>query len=276
MSPTADLRPGEGRVAVVTGASRGLGAAIAHRLAQSGARVALTARTLEPDPRYKGSLSEVVASITEEGGRAVAIGADLSKPEDRARIIAEATAQLGPVDILVNNAAVTFMFPFTEFPEKKWRLMVEVQLRAPYELAQLVVPGMIERGEGWILNISSRAGVHPVGPPFPEVHVGPWSVYGMVKAGLDRFSTALAAELSPHGIAVNSLAPWDNVATSGAEAHDLVEGFPLEGPEWVAEAALALCTGDPKALTGRVAYSQPLLAELQRRPAMTTPGKGSQ
>ncbi len=93
-----------------------------------------------------------------------------------------------------------------------------------------------------------------------------FTVYGMVKAALDRFTTGLAAELYDDGIAVNSLAPWDNVATPGAGAHDLVEGFAIEGPEWIAEAALALCTADPSRLTGRVAYSQPLLAELQLRP----------
>jgi citronellol/citronellal dehydrogenase len=257
--------------ALITGASRGLGAAIAHRFAAEGIRVALTARTLEPDPKYDGSLSEVVASIEARGGDAFAIAADLASPVDRARIVETATEQLGGIDILVNNAAVTFLHPFAEFPEKRWRLMFEVQCRAPYELAQMVVPQMADNGGGWILNISSRISVHPVGPPFPDVHVGAWSAYGMVKAALDRFSTALAAELSPQGIAVNSLAPWDNVATPGAGALDLVDAIGLEGPEWVAEAALALCTGDPRALTGRVAYSQPLLAELKLRPKLPAP-----
>jgi len=250
------------RVAIVTGASRGLGAAIAERLAADGMHVALTARTLQAEPGRQGSLDEVVERIRSAGGTAVSIGADLSVPDDRRRIVDEATRQLGPVDVLVNNAAITFLYPFTEFPEKRWRLMFEVQVRAPYELAQLVVPGMLERGEGWILNISSKAALHPEGPPFPAVHVAPWTAYGMVKAALDRFSTALAAELSPYGVAVNALAPTDNVATPGATTHDLVEGFPLESPDLMAEAALLLCTGDPAVLTGRVAYSQELLAEL--------------
>jgi citronellol/citronellal dehydrogenase len=250
------------RVAIVTGASRGIGAAIAAKLAAHGMHVAVTARTLEPETDRPGSLAEVVQRIRSAGGTAVPIGADLSVPGDRRRIVDDATRQLGPVDVLVNNAAVTFLYPFTEFPEKRWRLMFEVQVRAPYELAQLVVPGMVERGEGWILNISSRIAEHPEGPPFPDVHVAPWTTYGMVKAALERFSTSLAAELSPHGVAVNALAPWDNVATPGATAHDLVEDFPLESPELMAEAALLLCTGDPAVLTGRVACSQPLLAEL--------------
>jgi NAD(P)-dependent dehydrogenase (short-subunit alcohol dehydrogenase family) len=143
-------------------------------------------------------------------------------------------------------------------------------VRAPFELAQLVVPSMRERGEGWILNISSRAGIHPMGPPFLPFHTQGTIVYGMVKAALDRFSTGLAAELYADNIAVSSLSPWDNVATPGAGHHDLVDDYPLEGEEWMAEAALALCSAPPHHLTGRVAYSQPLLAELQRQPKPRT------
>ena len=256
----------EGKVAIVTGASRGLGEAIARRLAEEGARVVLSARTLEPNPDHPGSLTETAAAITAAGGEAIAIRCDLADQESRKALVEQTVEQLGPVDILVNNGAITYLIPFTEFPEKRWRLMVEVQLRAPYELAQMVVPSMRERGAGWILNISSRGGVHPYGPPYEPVDSAGFTVYGMVKAGLDRFTTALAAEVYDDGIAVNSLAPWDNVATPGAGAHDLVEGFALEGPEWMAEAALLLCSAPPKQLTGRVAYSQPLLAEFKRRP----------
>jgi citronellol/citronellal dehydrogenase len=264
----ANNRPCEGRVALVTGASRGIGAAIAERLAEAGAKVAAVARTLEPDPKYVGSLSETVARIRTKGGIVEPIKADVSKSEDRHRMISETVEKLGPIDILVNNAAVTFYLPFTEFSQKRYDLMFEVQVRAPFELAQLVVPGMRAKGDGWILNISSRAGVHPQGPPFEDVYKRGFSVYGMVKAALDRFSTGLAAELEADGIAVNSLSPWDNVATPGASGHDLVEGFPTEDISYMAEAALALCSGDPRKLTGRVAYSQPLLASLQRRPPL--------
>jgi NAD(P)-dependent dehydrogenase (short-subunit alcohol dehydrogenase family) len=258
----------EGKVALVTGASRGIGKAIAERLAAEGARVAVSGRTLEPDERYEGSLRETVEQMTARGHESVAVQCDLSKPDDRSRVVEETIQRLGAIDILVNNAAVTFFLPFSGFPEKRWRLMFEVQVRAPYELAQLVVPSMRERGEGWILNISSRAGVHPQGPPFDDpfhTSVGV-TVYSMVKAALDRFSTALAAELYDDHIAVNSLSPWDNVATPGAGHHDLVAEQSLEGPEWMAEAALLLCSSPPGQLTGRVAYSQPLLAEHNVRP----------
>jgi NAD(P)-dependent dehydrogenase (short-subunit alcohol dehydrogenase family) len=262
----ADNRECEGRVALVTGASRGIGAAIAERLAGAGAKVAAAARTLEPVDEYEGSLSETVARIRAAGGTVEPIRADIARPDDRERMVAETAAKLGPVDILVNNAAVTYYIPFTEFPRKRYDLMFEVQVRAPFELAQMVVPGMRERKAGWILNISSRAGIHPQGPPFMELFKRGFTVYGMVKAALDRFTTGLAAEVYDDGIAVNSLAPWDNVATSGAAAHDLVQGFPMEDVSYMTEAALALCSCDPAKLTGRVSYSQPLLAQLQRRP----------
>jgi citronellol/citronellal dehydrogenase len=254
----------EGRVALVTGASRGLGAAIARRLAAEGALVVAVARTSAPDARYSGSLIETVAAVTAAGGRAIGVAGDLSSAADRERVVAETVRQLGPIDILVNNAAVTFLAPVEQFSEKRFRLMLELQVWAPYHLAQLVLPGMYERGHGWILNISSRAALHPEGPPYEEVQARGFSVYGMCKAALERFTTALAAEGHPHGVRANSLAPLDNVATPGAGAHDLLADFALEDESVMAEAALALVEGD---LTGRLALSQTLLAELGRTPA---------
>jgi citronellol/citronellal dehydrogenase len=252
-----------GKVALVTGASRGLGAAIARRLASEGAVVACAARTLEPDPRYAGTLKDTVGQIIADGGQAEAIRADISKTEERHRLVSDVCERIGPIDILVNNAAVTFFLPIDSFPEKRFRLMIEMQVWAALELSQLVIPGQRGAGGGWILNITSRAAVKPVGPPFEAFYTtGGSSVYGLCKAALDRLTLGMAAELYTDNIAVNALAPWDNVATPGAGVHDLVENYRLEPEEFMAEAALQLCSGDPTRLTGRVAYSQPLLAEL--------------
>jgi citronellol/citronellal dehydrogenase len=261
-----------GRVAIVTGASRGIGAAIARRLATDGALVAITARTAnEGDHRLEGSLATTASLIGQAGGRVLPVTADISKQADRERLIATVERELGPIDILVNNAAVTYFEPVLDFPERHFEVMFAVQVRAPFELAQRVLPGMRERRRGWILNVSSRAAIHPSGPPFTA---RPGStVYGMVKAALERFTTGLAAEVYADGIAVNVLSPSGLVATPGTVFHGLTRGVPadrLEAPELMAEAALALVTGDPATLTGRVAYARPLLEELGLL-ARTTP-----
>jgi NAD(P)-dependent dehydrogenase (short-subunit alcohol dehydrogenase family) len=260
----------DGRIALVTGASRGIGEAIARRLAQAGAAVAVSARTVEEgDHPLPGSTATTVRSVLDAGGTAVAVAADLSRQEDRRALVAEVERRLGPIDILVNNAAVTYFEPTVGFSEAHYRTMFEVQVRAPFELAQLVVPGMRERGRGWVLNISSGAARHPQGPPYHRSLGGGGTVYGMCKAALERFTTGLAAELHADGIAVNVLSPAGLVPTPGVLHHGLTRGVPeraLEPPEVMAEAAYLLCSGDPATLTGRVAYSRPLLDELGAAP----------
>jgi citronellol/citronellal dehydrogenase len=261
-------RAAEGMVALVTGGSRGIGAAIALRLAAEGARVAVTARTLDRHPHLPGTLEQTVETIRTAGGTAVAIQADLSDPTEHARIVAETQARLGPIDILINNAAAAAYMPFEKFTEKRFRIAVEVNVHAPFVLAQQVVPGMRERRRGWILNISSATAMHPKGPPYEGFFAhGGAILYGLTKAALDRFSTGLAAELYVDGIAVNALSPVAAVITPGAKAHQLLPDPELIEPmEVMVEAAIALCTGDPRTLTGRVAYSRPLLQKLGRKP----------
>jgi len=231
-------------------------------LAGEGATVGLTARTLEPDPKYRGSLQQTLDEITTAGGAAIAIQADLSKSEDRERIYAELVEKAGPPDILVNNAAVTFLRPLDEFPERRARLMIEMHVLAPMHLSQLAIPAMRERGRGWILNITSLGGDMPEGPPFSEFdRTAGFGVYGTVKAALNRLTKSLAAELYNDGIAVNAAAPSNPVATPGAGTLDLAK-TDTEDIELITQTALTLVTADPKTMTGRIAHTQPFLREI--------------
>jgi citronellol/citronellal dehydrogenase len=254
--------PCDGRVALVTGTSRGLGKAIAQRLAAEGATVALTARTMEPDPKYQGSLRQTLEEIGAAGGSAVAFQADLSKPEDRERLFGEVIERVGPPDILVNNAAVTFLRPLDGFPDRRARLMMEMHVLAPLHLTQLAIPAMRERGRGWVLNVTSVGGDLPGGPPFSEFdRTAGFGVYGTVKAALNRLTKSLAAELYDDGIAVNAAAPTNPVATPGAGTLDLAK-VDAEDIGLITQTAFMLCTGDPTVLTGRVAHTQQFLREV--------------
>ncbi|MGH7024747.1 MAG: SDR family NAD(P)-dependent oxidoreductase [Caulobacteraceae bacterium] len=259
--------PLKGKVALVTGASRGIGAAIAARLAMEGAWVAVTARTeTEGESRLPGALADTVAHIEDAGGVALAIKADLARAADRERLVEEAVAALGPIDILVNDAAITYFQPVVEFTEKRFKLMMEVQVWAPFHLAQLVLPGMRERHRGWIVNISSGAGIHPK-PPYQGRGGG--TVYGMCKAALERFTTGLASEVQKDGIAVNVVSPG-LVATPGVAVHGLITEATrdrVQPIKFIAEAVYRLASADPATLTGRIAYAEPFLKELRVEPA---------
>ena len=252
----------DGRIALITGASRGIGACIARRFAREGAAVAVTARTLnEGDHRFEGSVASTVAAIRAKGGTAVAIAADLSQSDDRERIFATTELLLGSVDILVNNAAITYFTTVIDFDLRRWQLMFDVQVLAPFHLAQLVLPNMLRSQRGWILNISSPAAQHPA-----LTSNGGYggTVYGMCKSSLERFSTGLAAELFKDHVAVNALSPTGLVVTPGVHHHRLDELIPTDRHEKVevmAEAALLLCSRPPQTMTGRVDFSQQLLEE---------------
>ena len=258
----------KGKVALVTGASRGIGEAIATRLAMEGAKVVVSARTAEDgDSRLPGSLAATVERIKNAGGHATFIKADLALASDRERLVEAAVGTYGPIDILVNNAAITYFMPVSDFPEKRFNLMFEVQVHAPFHLAQLVLPGMKERHSGWIVNISSGAGLHPK-PPYQAGARG-GTVYGMCKAALERFTTGLASEVYEDGIAVNVVSPG-LVATPGVAVHGLIterNKDRVQPIEFIAEAVYQLASGDPKTRTGRIDYAEPLLKELGLTPS---------
>ena len=254
-----------GRRVLVTGASRGIGAALATRFAAEAAVVAFVARTLERHDHLAGSLAETAARMEGFGNQVAVIVADLADGEDRARIVPEAEAALGgPIDVLVNNAAAAIYAPTSTYPLKRRRITFEVNVHAPLDLAQAVIPGMVDRREGWIVNVSSASSRLSDGPPFRREGVAlTLGIYGASKAALNRETNCLAAELHGTGVRVNTIEPRAAVLSEGANelVGDQLSADQIESMESMVEATLALCDCGPD-LTGRVTVSTELIAEL--------------
>jgi citronellol/citronellal dehydrogenase len=257
----------EGKVVLVTGASRGIGADTARRLAAAGARVVCSARTLrEGDNKFlEGSLEGTVAAIGEGGGEAEAVVSNLAEEESCAALVAAAEAAYGPVDVLVNNAAVGFFGPAVDLKPSRWNLSWRVTVSAPIFLSQLVLPSMIERGGGRIINVSSESAIGPGHGPHgrdPEL-IGD-TAYGAQKAAIERFTQGLAVEVEGAGVGVAALAPSQIVPTPGALFNQLISGVEdpkAEQPTFMPEAILLLATLPLEAMSGRVVYSQQVLHE---------------
>lgn len=256
----------DGRVALVTGASRGIGRAIARRLASEGAAVVANASRMGAHGELEGTLEETVSQIQADGGKAAAVAADLGDAEARSTLVQRASEAFGPVDILVNNAACATMKLPSQATAEDRAFMYELNLQAPIDLAQQAIPSMKSRGGGWILNISSASSRQPT-VPYRDSKLSAWIIgpYGATKAALDRYTVALAHELAEHEIFVNAMAPTSIVMTQGA---DYVRDIARKNPDWVepvemmAEGALELCSGRHVA---RVIFSRDIVHETCRK-----------
>lgn len=271
-----------GRTAIVTGASRGLGRAIALALAAEGAAVAVAGRTERVwDERLPGTIGETAADIEAAGGRAIAVRADLTDREDIARLVSSARDALGPVTILVNNAAFTAPgrppspgaeprakaakptagpsgaaggkpgWPgFVSIPLAAYRRHFDIAVFAAYELMQLVCPDMIEAGGGSIVNITSVASRLPGNGPYPDRSGGVLPGYGGSKAALEHLTQCAAYDLAEHRVAVNALSPSRPILTPGLAyyAREFDETAPADE---FARAAVQLALVDPAEVTGR-------------------------
>ncbi len=257
----------DGKVVLVTGASRGIGADIARLFASEGGRVVCAARTVrEGEHPFAGSLESTVAAIRAAGGEAHAIGANISEPAECERLIRESRERFGPVDVLVNNAALTYYLPIKDYPVSKWLRSWAVNFHAPFILSQLVLGDMIPRRTGAIVNISSGAAIGPGRGPYPDPAVGArgGTCYGAEKAALERFTQGLASEVYQYGVSVTALSPSQVVPTPGTVHHRLVSGLDDprgEPPILMAKAALLLATEPCERVSGRVTYSQQILRE---------------
>ncbi|HEY5014925.1 MAG TPA: SDR family NAD(P)-dependent oxidoreductase, partial [Acidimicrobiia bacterium] len=223
------------------------------------------ARTLDRHDHLAGSLNETLERCRRHGGTAEAVVADLADADSRGAIVPRALEIFdGRVDILVNNAAAAVYQSILDYPLRRRRMMFEVNVEAPIDLTQAVVPSMIERGEGWIVSVSSATARLAPGPPYRTggVHsvIG---VYGATKAALNRVTHAFAVELFGTGVRVNTIEPRAAVMSEGAEAlvGGLVGAESIESIEAMIEATLVLCDCEAER-TGGLHVSLDLLDEL--------------
>jgi len=275
----------DGKVVVVTGASRGIGAEIATLLAAEGGRVVCAARTLrEGDHQLSGSLETTVEAIRARGGEAHAVTANIADPAECEKLVEAARKIYGPVDVLVNNAALTYFVPIKDYVVGRWLASWAVNVHAPFVLSQLALRDMIPRKQGAIVNIGSGAAIGPGRGPYPDPAAGSrgGTCYGAQKAALERFTQGLAAEVYPYGVSVTCVSPSQVVPTPGTVYHKLVKGMDDprgERPELMARAVLLLASEPLDGVTGRVTYSQQILKEFgwiteARGRGVETPGTG--
>ncbi len=257
----------QGKVVIVTGASRGIGQQIAELFAEEGAKVVCAARTLnEGEHRMlEGSLSRTVDLIRAKGGEATAVTADVSSEPECLALVEAARSAYGPVDVLVNNAALNYYLPTESYPTSRWLRCFAINVHAPFILAKAVLTDMIPRRSGAIVNISSGSAIGPGRGPYDDQVAHGGVMYGATKAALERFTQGLAQEMAQYNdIAVSAVSPSQVVPTPGTIHFKLVTGADDprgEPPIMMARAALLLASEPALTVNGRVTYSQQILKE---------------
>lgn len=241
------------RVAIVTGASRGIGKAVALGFAREGASVVVAARSeTAPNERLPGSIGETVAEIEAIGGRALAVRCDVTDEASVAAMVDQTLARLGRIDVLVNNAAVDFPALVVETALKRWEIVLKVNLNGPFLCSRAVLPTMIAQRRGSIVNISSLAADER-----GKGTVGYSAGYAVSKAGLDRLTWALASETGRHNIAVNALKPATVINTEGMRMWSTEEErADWTSPDRMVACAVFLAQQSARSVTGVVATDE--------------------
>jgi NAD(P)-dependent dehydrogenase (short-subunit alcohol dehydrogenase family) len=256
----------QGKVAIITGSSRGIGKAIALGLAEKGAAVVVAARSETERADAPGTIYATAAQIEAAGGKALAVRCNVREEESIYAMVQRAMDAFGRVDVLVNNAGVGTYRPFLEASVKEWDVVMDIDLRAPFICCKAVVPIMIKQGGGSIINVSSHAATNIFSSTLEADATAEVALmgqaYGAAKSGLERFSWGLAAELGRHNIAVNALKPLRPVLTEGFQLQRPGADFSTwVSPEAMVKAATFLAQQDARGLTGAIVTD----AELVRR-----------
>lgn len=243
----------DGRVAIVTGASRGIGKALAIRLAREGADVAIAAKSEQSTEKLPGSIHETAAEIRAIGRRAIAIPTDVRDENAIRNMVDRTAAELGRVDILVNNAGAIWTRPILETPPKRFDLMVSVNVRAAYIACYYALPHMVKQKWGHVLNMCPRLTLDP-----SPGRVG----YMISKLGMARLAIGLAAEHRDDNIAANTLWPRTIIESQASINLGMADRSQWRTPEIVCDASLAIFGQEPRTSTGREWIDEDCLTEL--------------
>jgi NAD(P)-dependent dehydrogenase (short-subunit alcohol dehydrogenase family) len=243
----------DGRVAIVTGASRGIGKALARGLAAEGAAVVCAARTVaQGESDLPGTVTETADLITAAGGRALPLRCDVSVVDDLRALVDQTVAHYGRLDVLVNNAMAPTRASFAAATLEEWEASMAANVRSLFVLAKLVVPHMTAAGGGSIINISSGGAEHSAAPFMPPGYL----TYAVAKAAMERFTTGLAPELRDAGVAVNALRPGAvKTELATAELGDDHDWTGWTAPEAVVPAVVFLATRAATDFTGKIVDS---------------------
>ena len=248
----------EARVAIVTGASRGVGEYMAREFAKEGCSIVVAARTeAQQDPRLPGTIHDTAREIEELGVRAIAVRCDVTDEDSVNAMVKRTLDEFGRIDILVNNAGIMLPAKLVDMPLKRWDLIWRVNVRGAIACSKAVLPTMIEHRDGVIFNISSIAADQDGAANIS---------YKLTKHALRELSEGLASEEREHNIRAFALSPYGWVPTPGTLYHRLDESMPsvgplLERPEAMGQAAIYLCGEEGKALSGQHFYSRHLLRD---------------
>lgn len=238
------------KVGIITGSSRGLGKILAMDFARKGVKVVVAARTEVENQRLPGTIYKTAEAIKAEGGYALPIKCDVTSEESVAEMVNKVLDELGQIDILVNNAGTAFPRLITETPLKRWELVLKVNLTGAFLCSTAVLPWMIKRKHGSIVNITSIDAIAR-----SSSFTG--AAYAVSKAALERFTWSLAAEVGKYNISVNALKPKEGIETEGLMAVSRGVGRERwESPEKFVKAAIFLANQDASGVTGMVATDE--------------------
>ena len=243
-----------GKTLFITGASRGIGLAIALRAARDGANVAIAAKSGVPNPKLPGTIHTAAAAVDAAGGQGLALQCDIREEDQVQAAVAATVERFGGIDILVNNASAIWLRGTLETPMKRFDLMQQVNARGSFLCAQQCLPHLLTAANPHILTLAPPINLDPK-------WWGPHTGYTLAKMGMSFVTLGLAAEFGPRGVAVNALWPRTAIAT---DALKMIPGMHLGGcrtPGIMADAAHAVLTTPSRALTGRFLIDETLLRE---------------